>query len=278
MLYTRKTFSFEHPVEEADVCLLGVPFDSTGIGHSTRYGPLFIRESLRNLVGHDIQTRANPFSSLKFSDLGDIEVVPGSWKLTSERIADTVKGMLSRNPASFPVIIGGEHLITLSVLQSMPQKNITVIHFDAHRDLMPDWMGEPYSHISWAHHISKDPRFKLVQIGCRVMDEEERPVLNKIKVKEDLKGITGPVYITIDLDVLDPSHAPEVGTPEPLGMSPEKLLEHLRNAFRLDVVGMDIVECASERVNTQTANLAAFIIKKALCYRMENENGKKGRG
>lgn len=271
MLYLKKTFEYESPIEESDVVLAGVPFDSTQTGSSVKHGPLFIREAIRNLPGHDPESKTNVFEKFKLRDLGDIEVVHGNWKLTNERIADTVKFIFEKNPNVFPVFLGGEHLITLGILQSLADEtdeNITVVDFDAHRDLMPEWMGEKYSHITWAHHLLKDKRFELVQIGCRSWYREEEKLLSR--VSEKIEKSDNPVYITVDLDVLDPSHAQEVGTPEPLGMNPTELLEGIKEACRNRLIGMDIVECASRTTGTQTALMAANIFKKTLLYLKED--------
>lgn len=264
MLYLKKTFDYEYGVEEADVVLLGIPFDSTQIGSSVKHGPLFIRDAIRNLPGYDPELKINIFEKLKIADIGDIEVVPGNWKLTNKRITDTVKWIFEKNPKAFPVSLGGEHLITLGILQAFQQKKITVIDFDAHRDLMPQWLGEDFSHITWAHHLLKDPRFELVQIGCRSWYKEEEKFLSKVEDK--IEKTRNPVYLTVDLDVLDPAFAPEVGTTEPLGMSPAELLKNLRAVCKNKVMGMDIVECSSQRTGTQTASMGANIFKKTLGY------------
>jgi agmatinase len=132
---------------------------------------------------------------------------------------------------------------------------------------MPEWMGNPYSHITWAHHAVSNKKIKLVQLGARSWNKEEEPLIGR--VSDTLEGIRGPVYLTLDLDVLDPCHAPEVGTPEPGGMSPEELFRILRKVSGMNLVGMDIVECASQRVGTRTALLAANLFKKILVYQMK---------
>lgn len=266
MLYTKKTLSYEYPLEEAEVCLLGIPFDSTETGFPVRYGPLFIREAFSNIPGYDTELNLNIFEKLKFSDLGDIEVVPGNWDLTRERIMETVKEIIETNPRVFPIFLGGDHLITLGILEALKNKykQITVVDFDAHRDLKPEWLGEKFSHITWAHH-ALNRGFDLIQIGCRSWDQEEIELVKR--VRDRVEKTKNPVYITIDLDVLDPSQAPEVGTPEPNGMDFKSLLETLKAVFRNNVIGMDILECASQKVNTQTALLGANIIKKSLGWR-----------
>jgi agmatinase len=261
MLYTKKTFDTEHEVEEADAALVGIPWDSTETGKSVKHGPLFIREALKNTPGYDPGSGRNPLGKLKFCDLGDLEVVPGNWSLTKERIADTIREMFARNEKIFPIFLGGDHLITLGILESLPYDKITVIDFDAHADLLPDWLGEKYSHITWAHHVKNSPKFDLVQVGVRSWYERE----DVKSVKKTIEKTENPlVYVTVDMDVFDPAYAPEVGTPEAGGLSPGEFLSLLAEACRNRVIGLDVVECASDRVNTPTAVLAAYIIKKTL--------------
>ncbi|MBI4021712.1 MAG: arginase family protein [Candidatus Aenigmarchaeota archaeon] len=269
MLYTSRTFPLEYPLAEADVVLAGVPWDSTEIGKSVKHGPLFIREALKGLEGFDPETGVHVFAQAKPCDLGDVEVVPGNWGLTKERITDTVRAALVANPTVFPIVLGGDHLITLGILESLVAAHgkLTVVHFDAHRDLSPDWLGEPYAHITWGYHAIKSLGVRLVQLGVRSSTEEEHALIRELPVTSSLAGLEGPVYLTVDLDVFDPGFAPEVGTPEPLGMSPPEFFALLRQVCQHRLVGMDIVECAADRVNTPTALLGAQIIKKVLVWR-----------
>ncbi len=264
MLYLKKTFSYEYPLDEARVALVGVPWDGTQTGQPVRHGPLFIREAIRNLPGHEPSTGDNPFTRLKLTDLGDVEVVPGSWELTSQAIEDTAKHIIETNPEAIPAFLGGEHLITLPIIKTLAarHKTLTVVHLDAHRDLMPEWMGNPHSHITWANHALKIPGVRLVQLGVRSWNSEEEPLIKQ--VSHTLEDLQGPVYLTVDLDVLDPLHAPEVGTPEPEGLSPGEVFGIVREVAGKNLVGFDIVECASTRVGTQTANLAASIFRQVL--------------
>jgi agmatinase len=259
MLYLRRTFTYEYPIEEADVVLVGIPWDFSQTGYPTRYGPLFIREALRNLVGYDPEKRTNVFEKFKFCDLGDVEVVPGNWKLTEMRIIDTVKSIFEANPKVFPVFLGGDHLITLGVLNSLKPRKLTVVDFDAHRDLAKDFLGEKYSHFTWAYHALR--HFEIRQIGCRSWSKEEEGISKK--VKDNLKKIRNPVYLTIDLDVLDIN---EVGTPEPGGMNFEELKKLLKEVCKHEIIGMDIVESAATSVNSPSAIIAANLIKKVLSF------------
>jgi agmatinase len=269
MLYLRKTFSYEYPLEEAQACLIGIPWDSTETGLPVRFGPLFIREAIKGLPGRDPLTGLNPFEKLKLTDLGDVEVVPGDWDLTRQAIEDTVKSVLEAKPEIFPVFLGGEHLITLAIIERIAELkgSLSVVHLDAHRDLMPDWMGNPHSHITWAHHAVSNKKIKLIQLGIRSWDKQEEYSISG--VDETLEGLKGPVYLTLDLDVFDPSHAPEVGTPEPNGMRPEEFFGILEQVCGMELAGMDIVECASQRLGTRTALLAAQVFKKTLAYQIK---------
>ena len=272
MLYTSRTFSYEYDLKEADVVLLGVPFSSTELGNDTKYGPLFIRHALKNTPGYDPELKLNPFAKYRFHDAGDVEIVTGDWKKTEERVIETVKEILSANGKAFPVVLGGEHLITLAVLKALKRfhGDITVVQFDAHADLMKEWMGNKYSHITWAYHALKEG-FKVVQIGVRSYDESEIRTLKKVRKFFDKSDV---LYLTIDLDVLSTALCRDVGTPEPGGMELKEFMEYLGCVFKNKVVGMDVVECAATHVQSQSAVIAANIIKRALALRWLNE--KKG--
>ncbi|MBL7160477.1 MAG: arginase family protein [Candidatus Aenigmarchaeota archaeon] len=260
MIYTMRTFSPEFPLEEADACLVGVPWDSTQMGKSVKYGPLFIRQALREMEGFDLESKNDLFDS-KFCDLGDVEVVPGNWLLTQDRIVDTMEHIRKVNPKAFPILLGGEHLISLGALAGLGSK-VTVVQFDAHADISKEWMGEKYSQITWAHH-AKQMGMKLVQLGVRSCTKEEFAGL----VEAKLGDVAGPVYLTVDMDVFDPSHAPDVSLPEPIGMLPAEFFSLLKKVCSHELVGMDIVECSADRVGTATSALAANIIKKVMLWK-----------
>lgn len=265
MLYVRKTFDYGHPLEEADVVLIGIPWDYSQTGYPTRYGPLFIREALGNVVGYDAETKRNPFKSLRFCDIGDVEVVPGNWRLTEERITDTIGSVFRANPKAFPVFLGGDHLITLGILNALRalRKKFTVVDFDAHMDMMKDFLGERLSHFTWAFQASKHSEIR--QIGVRSFAEEEEANAKKLKIRNDLRNIRTPVYITVDLDVFNTG---DVGTPEPGGMNFNDMKKLLKQACKNEVIGMDIVESAATGVGSESSVLAANVLKKTLAYAM----------
>ncbi|MBI4175656.1 MAG: arginase family protein [Candidatus Aenigmarchaeota archaeon] len=274
MLYTQRTFPMEYPLQEADVALVGIPYDSSQTQRQAKYGPFFIRQALRDLEGFDPGTGIDPFGVLKFCDIGDVDIVEGNWELTSERIMDTVSHMFSVNSNILPVFLGGEHLVTLGILMRLKdifREKITVIHFDAHPDLRTEWKGSKYFHGSWASHILKDKGFELVQIGTRSFDKEQHELQKA--VRKEITDTENPVYITIDLDVLDPSIARDVATPEPHGLTMAELYSHLEKACRNRVVGFDIVECAARSVDSNTHIIATHIMKKILGEIWMQRNG-----
>ena len=266
MLYVKRTFDFEFPVEESDVALLGIPWDFSETGKPTRFAPVFIREAIKNLFGYDPKTKKNIFKIYKFCDLGDVEVVPGNWSLTYSRIKDTIKQIFQSNPNIFPVFLGGDHLITLGILRSLKlfYEKITIIDFDAHRDLYPNFLGGKFSHLTWAYHVAKDKSFELVQIGTRAWSGEEERILKKCRIKSTLRGIKNPIYLTFDLDVLDIS---DVGTPEPSGMKFEELVKIIGRIPKDRIIGMDIVEGAPDNFYSRSSVAAANIIKYVLLHR-----------
>ncbi len=261
LLYASKSFVPEYPLEEADVCFLGVPFDSTaGAVSNQRFGPLLIRQSLKNIITYLPERRKNPFRELKICDLGDLDVVFGDYEETAFRLKDTIKSILRINKKVFPVFMGGEHLMTLPIIESLKPK--TVVQLDAHRDLVKR-EKEKYAHNTWAYYASNEG-FNLVQIGARSWDEQEERHFKKFLVKEDLKKIKEPVYLTIDMDVFDPSYAAETGFHEPGGLSPSEVFRIIDRIFKKKVIGMDIMELSSKILNTPTSSLAARTILRAL--------------
>jgi agmatinase len=176
-----------------------------------------------------------------------------------------------------PIIIGGEHSASIGAIEALIEKyeKLTVIHLDAHRDLAFEFIGEKYSHAAVmrrAHEMGAD----LVQIGIRSasMDEEDfvkstyniQTFKNKDvhkhmdAIEYYLINIDGPIYISIDMDVVDPSIAPSVGNPTPGGLFISELETIIETLSHKNVVGMDVVETASNRLGDSTAVVAAKLI------------------
>ena len=260
MLYTRHNpFGNSHDVEDSDICFLLVPFDSTNTGVSTsKWAPFIIKELLYLKEGYVPELDVNPFEKLKICDAGVLEVAPGSFEITKDRITSTINEILEKNEKIIPFIIGGEHLISLPVVESIStKKEFTIVQFDAHRDLRKDMFGVKYSHATWAYYAAKLKNVKgLLQIGIRSYSKEEKTE----KLTNNIEEVEGPIYLTIDMDVFDPSIAPEVNNPESGGIKFNDFKELTKKVAKNGIVGIDIVECTAKSFESITASLAADVI------------------
>lgn len=259
LLYASKSFVPVFPLQDADICFLGIPFDSTaGAVSNQRFGPVLVREALKNIVTYVPEKKKNPLRDLKICDLGNVDVALGDYEETAFRIKDTIHSMRKANKKVFPVFIGGEHLATLPVVEALKPK--TIVQLDAHMDLVK---SSGYAHNTWTYYAANQG-FKIVQLGTRCWDENEEKTCKKFKIKKDLKKLEGPVYLTIDMDVFDPAYAPDTGYMEPNGMKPEQVFKIIDQVFKKKVIGMDIMEISSREINNPTASLAARVILRAL--------------
>ena len=268
-------FSAENEnIKENSFGIIGVPFDSTTSYHSgSRLGPIVVREASFGFEKYN--TIFNKELTATFYDFGDVNIIPGNCQKTCEVIEDTVKELLDLNLK--PIIIGGEHSASIGAIKALKQKHekLTVIHLDAHRDLAFDFIGEKYSHATVmrrAHEMGVN----LVQIGIRSSSQDEEEFVKStyniqtFKNKEThkhmdaleyyLTNIDGPIYISIDMDVFDPAIAPSVGNPTPGGLRVSEVENIIENLSRKNVVGLDVVETASNKLGDATAVIAAKII------------------
>lgn len=260
MLYTKNSFTVNYPIEEADLVFVGIPFASGSLSKPALYGPVMVRESLK--LKEDYANGKNIFEKLKVCDIGDVEVVPGSFELTAERIGDTIQSIRQANKKAFPVFIGGDHSITLPIAEALEPK--TIIQFDSHADLRAEYLGNKYMQQTWAYHASRFA--KIIQVGVDSLNKEEDEYAKqteniKIVSVDELKSMhfERPVHITVDIDVLDASYV-ETGLPEGK-MKPEELLNAVKN---IDCDSMDIVEIADDKLPSKTGFIAAEIIKTIL--------------
>jgi len=238
--------------KDAEFAILGVPFDSTSSYRpGSRFGPLAIRKELLEL------SKPESFFKKRIFDLGNVNVVHGNLRETNRRVEETLQQALRENPRVVPIILGGEHSVSYSSIKILHEryKDLQVAHFDAHADLMDDYLGEKWSHatvmrrakelsipgskLGDADSIKKayDMGIDIVQFGVRVVDESEK------KLQKTLKKALDPgrkTYISIDMDVLEPGLYPGVETPEPGGLTFQELLGLLKPIK--NVVGFDIVE------------------------------------
>ena len=290
LFYTQNTFQFAFSKELKELNtgsdglkeskkfgIIGVPFDSTSTYKTgARFGPMAVREASYNFERYNMVLNRTIHSEI--FDFGNVEVIHGNFERTCLNIEFTVSELLKMN--IIPVIIGGEHTISYSVFKALDAKNTTFIHFDAHMDLRDEYRGEKYSHAAAVRRIfDLNPR-KVIQIGVRSCSKDEITFAheNKIKyftsydvnqnleeVKKVIKDIKGKVYVSVDIDVLDPAYAPDVGTPSPCGLNPFQLESLIHSLEGKEVIGFDVVEVSSNEFGDTTAINGAKAIYDFLC-------------
>lgn len=262
--------------KDSKVVLLGAPFDSTV---SNKPGSRFAPNAIR-LESYGLETYS-PYQDLDLCDMrifdsGDIELPFGNAKKALKMIKERSKKILSDN--KIPFLIGGEHLVTLGQFEAVYEKynDVCIIHLDAHTDLRDDYLGEKLSHatvIRRCYDLVGDN--KIYQFGIRSGERYEFEFANKHNyinkfnldtIDEITKKLKGKnVYLTIDLDVLDPSFFPGTGTPEAGGVSFNELINAIKGFKDLNIVGLDVVELAPDydlsRISTA---IACKIIRELL--------------
>ena len=254
--------------------IIGVPFDSTTSYHSgARLGPTVVREASFGFEKYN--TVFNKDLTTTFYDFGDVNVVPGNCEKTCSIVEDTVNELL--NLQLKPIIIGGEHSASIGAIKALSEKyeKLTVIHLDAHRDLAFEFIGEKYSHATVMRRAHEEG-VNLVQIGIRSSSLEEEEFVKSTyniqtfknrdvhkhmdAIEYYLINIDGPIYISIDMDVFNPAIAPNVGNPTPGGLFVHDIETILETLCRKNVVGLDVVETASDKLGDPTAVVASKII------------------
>lgn len=255
--------------------LLGAPMDYTASYRpGSRFGPEAVRRLSYNLEDYSLKL-GKSLAEVDFYDAGDLALPIGNVSRSLAIIETAVAQLLDKNQR--PFIMGGDHLITLPALQAFSKRfpGLTVVHIDAHADLRAEWLGETLSHATViGAAIRSLPLGDIWQFGIRSADREEHEFARKqtrfypfefltplARVVEEIKG---PVYITLDLDVLDPAFFPGTGTPEADGISPRELLAGLELLKDHQIVGFDMVELAPFDPADISAALAAKIMREAL--------------
>jgi agmatinase len=196
-----------------------------------------------------------------------------------QAVYSKVKKYLNHN--KFVTLIGGEHSVSIGSIRAFGEhfENITIVQLDAHADLRKSYDGSENNHACALHEASL--KYNLLQVGIRSMDECEKKYMNKKKVffadqihndnnwfSQAIEMMTDKVYITIDLDVFDPSIMPSTGTPEPGGMLWYQVVSFLKQIFlNKEVVGFDIVELCPNKINKASDFLMAKLYYKLLSYK-----------
>ncbi len=275
----------QEPFESAKYVILGVPFDVTSTYRTgAKFAPLAIRDASQNVECFSFRTGID-VENLKTHDLGDLHVT-GDVELTLGRLTLVAQDLFDEG--KIPVFIGGEHTITLGVARSLG-KNIAIVSFDAHLDLRDDYLGLTVSHTTFMRRINEDIEpAKILEIGTRAVCMEELDYAKEDgidyitahqirkdgakEISEKIKDVLESfekIYITIDMDVLDPSYVPAVPNPEPEGLDTSILLDLLGAVCDRRVVGFDVVEVAPQYDQGITAIQATKVLFEVLGY-LEN--------
>ncbi len=271
--------------KDAAIYLQSIPYDGTstwGKGADKAFERFL--DASDNMEVYDIETNSEVYEKGIFI-LDEITENSSAEAMYKAVLAKTSE-LLKTN--KFLTFIGGEHSVSIGIIEAFHKKyiNMSVLHLDAHSDLRPEYHETEYNHACALHKASKTGN--LVQVGIRSMDSVELPFINKAQTffAEDIYGksdwmdksinmLTDNVYITIDLDVLDPSIMPATGTPEPGGLDWNTTIEYLRKVFeQKNVVGFDIVEFAPIDELKSPDFLFAKLYYKLLSYKFYT-NGKR---
>ncbi len=277
--------------EDLDVAIVGVPLDiGTSNRTGTRYGPRQIRSESVLVRPYGMATGAAPFDSFQVADTGDVAL--NAYNLAKS--VDLIKAHydnLLQHPV-VPVSLGGDHTITLPILRSIAARHgkVALIHVDAHADINDEMFGERITHGTIFRRAIEeglvDPNC-MFQIGLRatgysaedfdwarqqgvtVVQAEDCWHKSLAPLMEEVRNRVGakqPVYLSFDIDGLDPSVAPGTGTPEPAGLTGSQGLEIIRGCYGLNMVGCDLVEVSPPYDTTgNTALLASNLVFEMLC-------------
>jgi agmatinase len=268
-------------VEKADIAVVGVPFD-TGVSYrpGARFGPAHVRESSRLLRPYNPATDTSPFASVQVADAGDIACNPF---IIDEAIAAVQAGASSLLDTGAKLMtIGGDHTIALPLLREMAKRHgpVAVVHFDAHLDTWDTYFGVETTHGTPFRRASEEGLLDLtscMHVGIRGplysssdLDDDKKLGFQIVSSRDvQLKGLDWalqtivnrvgdrPVYVSVDIDVLDPAHAPGTGTPEAGGLTSRELLEMLRLFGGMNLVSADVVEVAPAYDHAQITGVAA---------------------
>lgn len=236
--------------DSSKIVMLGMPFDGTV---SYRPGSRFAPENIR-LASWGLEEYSPYFkkdlNDVNFHDIGDLDLPLGNTYKSLELIRENVEQIYTDKKKVFGV--GGEHLVTLPTIKAISKfyKDITVVHFDAHTDLRKEYLGEEMSHSAVMYHIGEIIGFKNIkQVGIRSGMKEEFDLMKKYNTRLDFPEqlnqlVNKNVFVTVDLDVLDPSIMSGTGTPEAGGLTFNELIDWFKELKSLNIIGADVVELA----------------------------------
>ena len=272
-------------LERCDIAILGIPFDAgTSYRPGARFGPQAIRQASRHLrTNFHPAYDSEPFKTLQVADAGDVGCNPFNIDEAIGQIEAAAGELLARAPAL--ISLGGDHTIAVPLLRAVNEAvgRVALVHFDAHLDTWDTYFGAPYTHgtpfrraaeenlfdESASMHVGirgplygRDDLERDAELGFKTVhcDELQNHGVDHVvrRIRERVGG--QPLYLSIDIDVLDPAHAPGTGTPEVAGMSSRELVGILRGLRGCNLVAGDIVEVAPAYDHAEITSLAAATI------------------
>jgi len=268
-------------VPRCDVAVVGVPFDAgTTYRPGARFGPSAIRQASRLLRPYNPELGVSPFASQQVVDWGDVPCNPFDIVAAVGQI-EAGLDLVSAEGARF-VVLGGDHTVALPALRSVAkvQGPVALVHFDAHLDTWDTYFGAPYTHGTPFRRAQEEDLLRQdrsahvgtrgslydpedlrddARLGFTVVHASELDRLGVEGVLERVRGRVGdaPLYVSVDIDVLDPAHAPATGTPEAGGMTSRELLGVIRGLAGLNLVGADVVEVSPAYDSAEITSVAA---------------------
>ncbi len=268
-------------VSTVDVAVVGMPFDS-GVSYrpGARFGPGHIRASSKLLRPFNPALQVEPFGVQQVADAGDVAINPFDLGEAITQIQAASDDL--RSDGAKLLTLGGDHTIALPLLRSLSRDHgkIAVLHFDAHLDTWDTYFGAPYTHGTPFRRASEEGLLDLERclhmgtrgplysgrdleddhlLGFQVIRSDDYETDSVASIVDRMRTRLGdaPVYVSIDIDVLDPAHAPGTGTPEAGGLTSRELLNTLRGLVGLNVIGADIVEVSPPYDHAEITGIAA---------------------
>ena len=300
---TKAGYSFaDIPVKvtfnESNVVFYGVPLDiTTSFGKGTSRGPEAIRlTSARQIETFLLDEKIDIYERAKIYDLGDLRIPLKTKKRNEDHIISSLKYLNKTIPVitdrlvrsnKLPVIMGGEQTVTYYSLRQLSKIKPIVIHFDAHRDMKPEYNGMKMCHTTPFYHLMKEgyiPGVNIIQIGIRQTDKHENKIAEENgvvtfdawEIHRDIDNVSNylrsatvnkNLYISFDIDVYDIPYVPCTGTPEPFGLNPFEILKIIKSLDKSSkLVGIDIVEVGLKNIDYREGTLATQTLFRILSH------------
>jgi len=275
---------FQKSFGKANYIVFGVPFDVTSTYRTgARFGPSAIRQASLNIETYSLRTGID-VEDLGLHDMGDMHIASNTEK-TLKTLEQVIRSIIENGKT--PITIGGEHTITLGIVKGVQREasDMAIVSFDAHLDLRNEFLGLKLSHTTFMRRINEQVKpARIIEVGTRAVCKEELAYAKSsgveflttqeirklgsaesaIRLKEQLKGYSS-VYLTVDMDVLDPAYVPAAQNPEADGLEMAVLLDILESVCDDRVIGFDVVEIAPNYDQGVSAIQAAKVIFELLC-------------